>query len=195
MGEGHKWVCDPHRLRQDCLVYSFGSNGNFRFEHHLSQLAPHCEIHVFDPTDFRQKMGSLKAHYHAWGLKPSYSTDRSKVYEKFSRRFENNLDGLEFKTLHESVRELGHEGRRIDIFKIDCEGCEWRTYEDWIKGGVDLRQVFIEVHNFPPIANKMFEDIHDEGFVIFHKEPNIQWGGGNCVEFSFLRLHKDFFID
>lgn len=94
-------------------------------------------------------------------------------------------------------------------------GCEWRTYLDWIKGGIDLRQVYIEVHNFPPIANKMFQDIHDEGYAIFHKvsfclfgfsllhfanltcvsqEPNIQWGGGNCVEYSFLKLHKDYFV-
>lgn len=42
MGEGHKYVCDPHRLPSDCLVYSIGSNGNFKFEQHLQQLAPQC---------------------------------------------------------------------------------------------------------------------------------------------------------
>jgi hypothetical protein len=49
--DGHKWVCDPHRLatKDDCLVYSFGSNGNFYFEQHLHSVAPNCEIHVFDP--------------------------------------------------------------------------------------------------------------------------------------------------
>jgi hypothetical protein len=105
------------------------------------------------------------------------------------------LGNLAFKTLQETVQELGHEGRRIDIFKIDCEGCEWKTYRDWVMGDVDLRQIFLEVHNHPSIANKLFEDLHAQNSVIFHKEPNIQWGGGNCVEFSFLRLHKDFFVD
>jgi hypothetical protein len=52
--DGHKWVCDPHRLatKDDCLVYSFGSNGNFFFEQHLQSVAPNCEIHVFDPKDY-----------------------------------------------------------------------------------------------------------------------------------------------
>ena len=30
---------------------------------------------------------------------------------------------------------------------------------------------------------------------MFHKEPNIQWAKGTCVEFGFLKLHDDFFVD
>jgi hypothetical protein len=34
MGDGPKWICDPHRIKgvKDCLIYSFGSNNEFDFE-------------------------------------------------------------------------------------------------------------------------------------------------------------------
>ena len=54
LGDGPKWVCDPHRLKKvpDCLVYSVGSFGIYMFEDGLIQSVgnKHCEIHVFDPN-------------------------------------------------------------------------------------------------------------------------------------------------
>lgn len=32
-----------------------------------------------------------------------------------------------YKSLKTLVNELGHNKRTVDIFKIDCEGCEWST--------------------------------------------------------------------
>ena len=33
LGDGGKWVCDPHRINKDlCLVHSVGCNGNYMFE-------------------------------------------------------------------------------------------------------------------------------------------------------------------
>ena len=53
-GDGPKWICDPHRLRnvRDCLVYSIGSAGKYQFEDGLiaSIGGTNCEIHVFDPS-------------------------------------------------------------------------------------------------------------------------------------------------
>jgi hypothetical protein len=54
---------------------------------------------------------------------------------------------MQFQTMEETVRKLGHAGRTIDLFKIDCEGCEWYTYKDWFQAGVDIRQVLVEVHS------------------------------------------------
>ena len=50
--DGPKWVCDPHRLlqRQNCLIYSIGSNGKAEFEQGIHDVVgDHCEIHTFDP--------------------------------------------------------------------------------------------------------------------------------------------------
>lgn len=216
--DGHKWVCDPHRLRQypnDCLVYSFGSNNEFSFETHLQRIAPNCEIHIFDPTDYsRELQQQLQQQqqeypntettrppnitYHAWGLQPTEeahnadevfteigNTTAHQIQERNQRRV------VQFKTLDDTLRELGHTGRRIDIFKIDCEGCEYETYRDFLRA--DLRQILIEVHEQVHMTQHLFQDIHDAGYVLFHKEPNIQHGSGKCVEFSFLKLGKKFF--
>lgn len=87
------------------------------------------------------------------------------------------------------MEELGHE--RVDLFKIDCEGCEWQSYQDWAQA--DLRQILVEVHNSPPaVVNDFFFKLHDAGFVIFHKEPNTQFSNGNCQEIGFLKMAKSF---
>jgi len=91
------------------------------------------------------------------------------------------------------MEELGHTGRTIDIFKIDCEWCEWFTFDTWLEQ--DIRQILVETHNAPlPQARNFFYQLHDAGFVIFSKEANYQNGGGG-VEFAFLKLSTDFFIN
>jgi len=212
MGDGPKWVCDPHRIKpfsdqrkihggNGCLVYSVGSQGNFEFEIGLMETmkkkymldmpqlrggeegefveeeGPPCEVHIFDPADYSGE-APPGIHYHAWGLKSSSDT-------------ENNEPN--FKTVQESVAALGHEGRVVDIFKIDCEGCEWQTYRDWFDARVTLMQILVEVHNTPPEAIDFFETMQSNGYVTFHKEPNTAFGGGLCQEYALLKLGPDFF--
>lgn len=48
MADGPKWVCDPHRLakKEDCLIYSVGSNGKAEFEKAVKdEIGDHCEVH------------------------------------------------------------------------------------------------------------------------------------------------------
>ena len=178
MGDGGKWVCDPHRIhKKSCLVYSVGSENDFSFEEAVwTMVSPECEIHTFDPTIGEQpsNLPAGNIHFHPWGLAAQD-------------------DGV-FKTLPTIITELGHTGREIDIFKIDCEGCELNTYRGWFEGATNIRQIQIELHGGtegrPPVqAQKLMLFLKSNGYVIFHKEPNIQHGGGSCVEYSFLRLN------
>ena len=53
----------------------------------------------------------------------------------------------------------------------------------------------METHNAPlPNARDFFYNLHDAGYVIFSKEANFQNGGGG-VEFAFLKLSTDFFVN
>jgi len=193
--DGRKWVCDPHRLnREGCLVYSIGSNGDFTFEVGIQKIAPLCEIHTFDVKDYSGTMveWGVNGTFHVFGLQASYETWRNRTATKtndrfgtFPKRFKNRG-----RTMDQLRTIMGHEGRTVDIFKIDCEGCEWKSYLDWVK--LDMRQILVEMHESPPAAHEILSDMHQRGYVVFHKEPNVEWSGGNCVEYSFLKLSSNF---
>lgn len=183
-GDGGKWVCDPHRIggaTTDCLVYSIGSEGDFSFEMGVRDSIENCEIHTFDFGNYSSEANSLNVtHYHQWGLfKIGYTDGRGNTY----------------KTLEQTVRELGHVGRTIDVFKVDCEGCEWSTAKTWMEAGVHLRQILVELHQVNvPGTMDFFDLMYENNYVIFHKEPNIQyWNyGGGAIEYSFLKLTENY---
>jgi len=104
--------------------------------------------------------------------------------------------GDNMKTFKETIQELHHENKIIDVMKIDCEKCEYRQYKQWFKDwdelGMTIRQIMIEIHNsdFPGIV-EMMTAFQDAGYVMFHKEANY-WNEGKCIEAAFLLLDKDF---
>jgi Methyltransferase domain len=192
VGDGPKWVCDPHRLVRvaqrrnasgepgpHCIIYSVGSQGNYEFEDGMiQQIGTICEIHVFDYSgNFeRPQNKEQNIHFHQWGLQAS---------------FENRSQGT-FYTFPEILQLLGHENKTIDIFKIDCEGCEWNTQQDWINQ--DIRQVLIETHQLPrnsSLGLNYFHSYKRHQFAMFSREVN-GYGGGQYYEFSYIKLHPDF---
>jgi len=196
-GDGPKWTCDPHRLKKksDCLIYSFGSSGEYSFEDGLYELFKDenntnpCEIHVFDPDPKYARANDPQTkniHYHAWGLKSSYEASAA-------------WGGFEFLSIQDTMKSLGHSSRRIDIFKIDCELCEYSTYKDWLNPSVDIRNILIETHTTNDRAvqegSKFYDRFLDQGFVPYSKEANTHPGAqpfGLFFEWGFIRLHKDF---
>jgi Methyltransferase domain len=192
LGDGPKWVCDPHRLirvaqRREaagepgphCIIYSVGSNGNYEFEDGMiQQIGTICEIHVFDYSkDYERPQNKERnIHFHQWGLRA---------------RLEKRSQG-EFYTFPEILLKLGHEKKTIDIFKIDCEGCEWDTQGDWIHQ--DIRQVLVETHELPKNSSfglKYFQSYKKNQFAMFSKEVN-GFGEGKFYEFSYIKLHPLF---
>lgn len=180
--DGGKWICDPQKIfaqTQDgkgCLVYSVGSSGDYSFESAVTaSISPKCEIHTIDMnnwTNYTKTPPPSNVHYHVY-------------------KFGNT-------TLAEVMSALGHSNRSIDVFKIDCEGCEWDSYRQWFAGGASIRQILVEVHHGggvnSKITHRFFNFLFDLGYVIFHKEPNIKFAKktGMAVEFSFLKLSPAF---
>jgi hypothetical protein len=124
------WVCDPHRLlkKPDCLIYSVGSVGDYEWEDGLIQLLGttpplDCEIHVFDPKDHARPGDRplWNIIYHQWGLKSSYDHDYNDYVISSAARGK----GPKMSTFQEIVKNLGHEDRKIDILRFNCEKCEW----------------------------------------------------------------------
>lgn len=190
LGDGGKWVCDPHRITQTnengkCLVYSIGSNGNFMFETAVFEhVSKDCEIHTFDlksygrKKNFAEEANKVGVTFHHWGLGSP------------SRKFPNA------RPFKEIIVDLKHEQGTIDLMKIDCEKCEYYQYQQWFKDwkelGMTVRQVLIELHNsdLPGIVD-IFNEFQKEGYVMFHKEANYD-NGGNAIEAAFLLLSPEF---
>ena len=196
LGDGPKYMCDPHRLpdmakaRQDgeaCLIYSVGSRAKFEFEDGIQEIIGNaCEIHVFDPKwKGSPDLAERNIQYHQWGLKSSNDVNSS------------SLKG-NYYSLQEIMASLNHTSRVVDVFKIDCEGCEWSTYRDWLN--VDIRQLLVETHSLCEdgieASIAFFEDIRNAGYVTVSREANIHpqatQQGNMGFEWTFLRLSKRF---
>jgi hypothetical protein len=99
------------------VVYSIGSRNDYGFEEMIHRVNPRCEIHTFD-------MGK-PAHtpsyvtYHQVGLG---SASQARRYKDLNRS-----SGKVLMTLPQMRAELGHV--EIDVLKIDCDGCEFQTFE------------------------------------------------------------------
>lgn len=193
IGEGGKWVCDPHRIAErvklgsQCLVYSIGSRGEFSFEKAVKkQISDQCEIHVFDPKEPTSYQGGAE-------------TPKGMTYHTSPLGSSGEMVmGVRSKTMEQMVDDLGHRGRRIDLLKIDCEGCEWHTYKDWLTGGTEPQQILVELHwkKLPEggwrKAHEFYQFLFSQGYVVANKEPNTKGCSGDCIEYGFIKLDPAF---
>jgi hypothetical protein len=192
VGDGGKWVCDPKGLfgkeykypLQDCIVYSIGSNFDLSFELDFKKVTQNnCKIFTFDPTLKGRGIGeaafSLEAAnngimFKPWGL--------AKTSNSSSDHF----------SLRDIMKKLGHS--KIDLLKIDCEGCEYTSFEHIFKdcerdpSSLPFSMLLIELHTQSfSVISRFFSGADKCGLRLYHKEPN-HWGceGYKCVEFSFM---------
>ena len=192
-GDGGKFLCGGLNYfssrSEACLVYSVGSNGDFSFETSIKKAG--CEVHTFDPSGdtlaWEEKAASLGVHYHAWGLRGEAPLSSKTTFFNSVTNTHNPL-----LTLMEIRNQLTHDGRKIDILKVDCEGCEWAAFklifDDVIQGRYRVGQILIEVHglDFEKIE-AFFKHANQAKFYIFHKERN-HWGcnGYKCLEYALI---------
>lgn len=146
-GDGPKWMCGLDALHSvsDCLVYSFGANGDSSFERAMKARNPHCQIFTFDPSMPSRQNISGRCHkarlehcpYEpGWKLKATRDAAKQGIMTKFVEIGLAAHDGpieifpgkqFPAMTLPSLMKMLGHENRTINVLKIDIEGSEYTT--------------------------------------------------------------------
>ena len=149
------WLaCNLHP--PDCVVLSIGIGGDWEFE--LLALARGCEVHAFDPTLALRKQHMQMARliqrefprlqFHLLGLGGPKSKALSGGAQ--GNQYDRAGTGLaELIQLDEMMARFAR-GRRVDILKIDCEGCEHEAFNHVASHAPQLlcsvAQLSIEVH-------------------------------------------------
>ena len=159
-GDGGKWVCTT-RLSSPVLV-SVGSNNDFSFEVDFNRRFSARSIDVYDHTSSAHSDTRIRFH----------------------------------RTMMTSARltELIRRGP-IDVLKVDCEGCELDLFSDNVLRMLSRMksQILLEVH-WSLIGQsgivELWGRFNKAGYGPFHKEPNIQFSDGSCVEYAFAVIRE-----
>ena len=211
-GDGGKWVCDVAHIprgNNQCLVYSFGSHGNYAFERGISERLQ-CEIHTFDPFTLGTKPLDDNIHTHPWGISLKDHITAPLPWWKNERKTMKSLTSI--------TKELGHEGRVINVLKVDVDGIEFGIFDNdqfWESldaNRVVFNQLLIEIHfegisadRFTPDfltadgkkkllnsgedVDRILRVITSKGYALFHKEVNL--AANDACEYSFIKLDID----
>jgi len=155
-GDGGKWLCAAN-LRPSPTLLSVGSNNEFSFE-----------------LDFVSRFGASSIN----------------VYDHTSRAHPNKRISFHATKVNSAV--LGAELARlgtVDVLKVDCEGCELELFTVQILRSLHRMgtQILLEVHwQFLKQSGivALWNRFASAGYGPFHKEPNIQYSDGSCVEYA-----------
>ena len=208
-GDGGKWVCNPDDLlRTPCAVLSVGSNNDFRFEQAMTAYG--CDVHVYDHTSNPPVVwtGDVLAPLPRDGR---FMSREGASRVTFFKQALGTVDTELTVTVATAVKRLlaVTGAPAVDVFKLDCEGCEFRVLTTFAAATAlaqGVRQLAVELHfnmGTPAPAFRvqgarpedeharrmhgLWTTLHDKaGMWPFHKEPNIQFSRGDCVELSFV---------
>jgi len=198
LGDGGKWVCGMERIAKqpECVIYSFGINGESSFEAALLERAPGCEVwgYDFSVNSFGpeiEETSSLKqrSHFFPWALG--------------GRNAHGPEDNPKIYTLDTLMRMNGHTF--IDLLKIDIEGAEFDTLSTFLRahkstGSLPIGQLQLELHAWDDYGNfPFFHDwwvsLEEGGLRPFWTEANLVYvnynegGKPRLAEYSFINIH------
>lgn len=113
--DGGKWLCGMRNLlqRKDCIIYSFGSNGETDFEENMLKRT-NCKVFTFDPTLSHNATLKVRAieglNFLPFGLT---SVNRTQA--------DINAETLlgQVRTLPDIMAVLNHT--HVDVLKMDVE--------------------------------------------------------------------------
>ena len=159
-GDGGKWICASKMARSPALL-SIGSNNDFSFELDFKRRFDPRTIDVYDHTSAPHSDPTIRFHK----LRMS------------SRFLERELKRLKI----------------VDVLKVDCEGCELELFSDDVMRMLRRMktQILVEVHwmflKQRGVA-KLWQHFAEAGYGPYHKEPNIQFSDGSCVEYALVPI-------
>nr|CAB3263772.1 methyltransferase-like protein 24 [Phallusia mammillata] len=159
-----------------CLVYSYGINDNWGFEDGMAELFG-CENHAFDAHmyDFKDHRHSRNVWFHrkALGNRTSdsaYSEGKNDIIarDKWGKSELERLRVVKMRTLDSMMTELGHNGKTVDILRLDAEATT-QSYEfDIIRNLVEtgtnrcVRQLTVEAHFFGHLTSQVIKEYRDK---------------------------------
>jgi len=117
-------------LGSPCVVYDIGIANEWAFSD--SMASKHgCEVHAFDPSDGfldeHRAHHKPNVHFHFKGLagrnNASSNASSGSWQDKSGHNYGEVIGPVE--RLDRIMKNLGH--KKIDVLKIDCEGCEWES--------------------------------------------------------------------
>ncbi|CAH1782292.1 unnamed protein product [Owenia fusiformis] len=184
-GDGGWDACneEPYKLREPCLVYSIGINNDWSFDDAVVKQAG-CEVHAFDPTmNITDHKRGKSIYFHNIGL-----------------GVEDTINDLGWKMRRVStiMKDLGHDNKIIDFFKMDIEYSEWMVFPEMIRDGVlgKIKQLVFEFHTHMrkhtgnTVASSHYEEPTKEQYITMWKTleqlekaglrrffHNTNWGG------------------
>ena len=151
IGVPHKWehhsFCnsDMEKVKDNCLIYSFGLDKNIEWEKRMAKKYG-CDVFGFDPTSNFPENAAEGVKFHKLGLVGAGVSARA-LADTHSILYDE-IDPTQLRTLGDIMKFLGHEGRKIDILRLDCEGCEYGVLKQLACGGDShlVNQLMIEFH-------------------------------------------------
>ena len=183
----------------NCVVYSFGSNGQVEFEDEIMTMTQgNCDIHVFDFTltpALAERVRAVRGvTFHDFGIG---ATD-AKISQEYAVGG-HVVQQYELKTLPTIMRDLGHSW--VDVFKMDVEGAEYQILPSILQHynslglEIPVTQAQIEYHHWPdnPTAKELVNTLtmmEHNGFRAFHTEFNYNGPAWNFIEYAYLHVRS-----
>jgi len=187
-GDGGKFICGVDQMnmtRDQCVVFSIGSMGNYLFEEAIVEHTT-CVVEVFDCT------GNYKV--------PKHLTDRVHFHRVCLGSKDEKIAKRQFLTFQSLLQFTAH--RFVTLLKMDIEGYEWDVlpallteYESTNTFGLLPFQISFELHLMEAHIvrpRSVGEVVHvasllyDAGYRIISREDNIQ--SPKCSEFTVMRF-------
>jgi hypothetical protein len=172
---------DAYRHRDDCTVYSLGSNGDIAFERAVINSTTSCIVHTFDCTmqgmrwQTERRLGE-RLWFHPWCIS-ARDGDPDQRYM----------------TLSTVQRRLGH--KKLSLLKVDIEGFEhnlfssWRAEDRWLP-----EQLTAELHCTTELLSGRyrFMSVGEQTALLHHfhllgyRLATLEWEGGG-IDVTFIR--------